>query len=148
MHKTSTILNGQLASVVTTLRYGEAIVIADAGLPVPPSTPSLELGLVPGVPSTLDVASALRDNLVLLEVRIAREMAEVNSRLRRGILDLFEGTDLVKEVAHMDGIEAVLASARLVIQTGEVSPYGNVVLLGGLDFFDISMAGGESRRGR
>ena len=143
MHKTSTLLNGQLASVVTTLRYGEAIVVADAGLPIPAGIPSLDLALTPGLPSTLQVVSALRDNLVLLEVRIASEMAPVNARVRQGVLDLFAGTDLVKEVPHVDGIEAVLASARLVVQTGEVTPYGNVVLIGGLEFFDLSMAGGD-----
>lgn len=143
MHRTSTLLNGRLAAVVTTLRYGEAIVVADAGLPVPAGTETLDLAIVPGLPSTTQVVSALRDNLVLLEVRIASEMAAVNQTLRRELLDLFAGTELIREVGHVEGIESRLGSARLVIQTGEVSPYGNVVLVGGLDFFDISMAGDQ-----
>jgi D-ribose pyranase len=141
MHRTSTLLNGRLASIVTTLRYGETIVVADAGLPVPRGTETLDLALVPGLPSTRQVVSALKDNLILLEIRIASEMATANQALRREIIELFSGTDLVKEVGHVEGIESQLASARLVVQTGETTPYGNVVLVGGLEFFDISMAG-------
>lgn len=143
MHRTSSLLNGRLAAVVTTLRHGEAIVVADAGLPVPPGTETLDLAIVAGLPSTIQVVSALRDNLVLLEVRIASEMSAVNQALRRELLDLFAGTELIREVGHVEGIESQLGSARLVVQTGEVSPYGNVVLVGGLTFFDSSMAGDQ-----
>ena len=78
--------------------------------------------------------------LGLLEVRIATEMTSANKDLRRALLDLFDGTDLVREVGHVEGIESQLPSAKLVVQTGEVTPYGNVVLVGGLEFFDLSMA--------
>jgi D-ribose pyranase len=141
MHRKSTLLNGRLASVVTTLRYGESIVVADAGLPVPRGTETLDLAVVPGLPSTRQIVSVLKDNLVLLEIRIAAEMATANQGLRQEIIELFSGTDLVKEVGHVEGIESQLASARLVVQTGEGTPYGNVVLVGGLEFFDIAMAG-------
>ena len=141
MHRTSSLLNGRLAAAVTTLRYGETIVVADAGLPVPLGTETLDLAVVPGLPSTRQIVAALKENLVLLEVRIASEMAHANQAVREEILDLFASTDLVREVGHVEGIESQLGSARLIVQTGEVTPYGNVVLVGGLDFFDISMAG-------
>ncbi len=141
MHRNARILNGRLAEVITTLRYGESIVVADAGLPLPAGTPTIDLALVPGQPTTRQVVAAIKGDCVVLEVRIASQASTVNPGLRTDMLALFDGLDVVREVDHMEGIEAELTRTRMVVQTGEVSPYGNVVLIGGLDFFDISMAG-------
>jgi len=140
MHRTSQILNGRLAAVVATLRYGEEIVVADAGLPLPQGVEILDLALRPGLPRVLDVIDLLRSELVLSEVRIAAEMSHANASVRSQILERFADTELVVEVDHVEGVEARLPHAKLVIQTGETTPYGNVVLVGGLDFFDLSMA--------
>jgi len=140
MHHSSKILNGRLAAIVTTLRYGETVVVADAGLPVPAGVPTLELALTPGVPTTMQVVELLQHELVLSEVRIASQMAHANTALRQELVDLFSATDLLREVDHVEGIENELTRAKLVIQTAEMTPYGNVVLVGGLAFFDMTMA--------
>lgn len=139
MHRSSTLLNVQLTAVVTGLRFGERIVVADAGLPVPPGVPTLDLAITAGLPTVPDVVSALRESLVIEAAWVAEEMSKVNGESRAKVAELFEGTDLLQDVPHQD-IEDSLPTAKLIVQTGDVTPYGNVVLVGGLDFFQLGMA--------
>jgi D-ribose pyranase len=139
MHTTSKILNGRLAAAVATLRHGESIVIADAGLPVPDGVATLDLAVSPGLPGTMQLVQLLKEQLVLTEVRIATQMRHANATVRQQLVDLFSDTDLLREIDHVEGIESALANAKLIVQTGETTPYANVVLVGGLDFFDMSM---------
>ena len=76
---------------------------------------------------------------MLTEVRIAIQMRHANTTVRQQLVDLFSDTDLLREIDHVEGIESALANAKLIVQTGETTPYANVVLVGGLDFFDMSM---------
>ena len=139
MHRSSTLLNVQLSAVVTGLRFGERIVIADAGLPVPPGVPTLDLAITAGLPTVPDVVRALRESLVIEAAWVAEEMSKVNIESRDKVAELFEGTELLQDVPHQD-IEDSLPTAKLIVQTGDVTPYGNVVLVGGLDFFQLGMA--------
>jgi len=108
------------------------VVIADAGLPVPPHVEILDLALAPGIPSLEDALTVLKDALVIEEVLVADEMARVNADRRAIVARLFAGEDKLKSVPHAE-IEDRLPKVKLVVQTGECSPYGNVVLVGGLD---------------
>jgi D-ribose pyranase len=139
MHRSSTLLNVQLSAVVTGLRFGERIVVADAGLPVPRGVPTLDLALTAGLPTVPDVVRVLREALVIEEAWVAEEMSKVNGESRAKVAQLFDGTDLLRDVPHQD-IEDSLPAAKLIVQTGDVTPYGNVVLVGGLDFFELGMA--------
>lgn len=139
MHRTSPLLNVQLSAVVTGLRFGERIVIADAGLPVPAGVPTLDLAVTAGMPTVPDVVRVLRDSLVIEEAWVAEEMSKVNAASRAAVGDVFDGTELLRDVPHQ-AIEDSLGTCKLVVQTGDVTPYGNVVLVGGLDFFQLGMA--------
>lgn len=69
MLKTSPLLNGRLTAVLTTLRHGEKVVIADAGLPAPEGVERLDLAVARDVPSLADVLPPLRDATVGLYPR-------------------------------------------------------------------------------
>ena len=137
MLKTSPLLNGRLASAVATLRHGDMIVVADAGLPAPPGVETLDLAVTPGIPSLADVLPALRDAAVLHEVLVATDMGRVNPTRRALVGEIFT-SDEIREVPHEE-IEALLPRAALIVQTGECTPYANVVLVGGVSFFDMAM---------
>ncbi len=143
MQRGSRLFNQQLSAVVTGLRFGEVIVVADAGLPVPPGVATLDLALTDGVPSVRDVVGVLRQELVIEEVVVAAEMRVVNPSVTAAVQELIvdEGITL-REIPH-DDIEAMLPQAKLIVQTGETTPYGNVLLSGGLDFFALGMADQE-----
>jgi D-ribose pyranase len=137
MLKTSPLLNGRLTAVLTTLRHGETIVIADAGLPAPDGVERLDLAIAQGVPSLADVLPPLRDGTVLEEVLVASDMQRVNPDRRAVVADVF-GDEVVREIPHLE-LEALLPRSKLIVQTGECTPYANVVLVGGVSFFDMGM---------
>lgn len=139
MLKSTPLLNGRLAAVLTTLRHGELVVIADAGLPVPDGVECLDVAIAQGVPELAAVLPPLRDATVLEEVLVARDMQRVNPERRATVAEVF-GDELVREVPHEE-IEAMLPQAKLIVQTGECTPYANVVLVGGVSFFDMGMVG-------
>ena len=140
MRKGSPLYNQRLAAVVTGLRFDELIVVADAGLPVPDGVETLELALTQGKPSVRDVLEVLAQELVINEVIVAAETAKVNPSVTGTVDELFRTQGVtVKAIPH-DDIEKLLPTAKLIVQTGETTPYGNVLLAGGLDFFELGMA--------
>lgn len=140
MQRGSRLFNQQLSAVVTGLRFGEVIVVADAGLPVPPGVATLDLALTDGVPSVSDVIGVLQQELVIEEVVVAAEMRVVNPSVTSAVQELIGDKGItVREVPH-DDIETMLSAAKLIVQTGETTPYGNVLIFGGLDFFALGMA--------
>ncbi|MFF2275599.1 D-ribose pyranase [Agromyces sp. NPDC058126] len=143
MQRGSALLNRQLSAAVTGLRFGEIIVIADAGLPVPPGVATVDLALTNGIPSVDAVARVLQAELVIEEVIVAAEMRKVNPTVSASVDEVFAAAGTrVRELPH-DDIEALLPTAQLIVQTGETTPYGNVLLVGGLDFFALGMADGD-----
>lgn len=137
MLKTTPLLNGRLTAVLTTLRHGEMVVIADAGLPAPDGVERLDLAIAQGVPSLADVLPPLRDGTVLEEVLVAADMQRVNPQRRALVAEVF-GDAVVREIPHLE-LERLLPQAKLIVQTGECTPYANVVLVGGVSFFDMGM---------
>ncbi len=140
MRKGSPLYNQRLAAVVTGLRFDELIVVADAGLPVPDGVETLDLALTQGKPSVRDVLEVLAHELVINEVIVAAETAKVNPSVTGTVDELFRAQGVtVKAIPH-DDVEKLLPTAKLIVQTGETTPYGNVLLAGGLDFFELGMA--------
>ena len=138
MHKTNKILNVKLASVITGLRWGEVIVIADAGLPVPKEVEVLDISLCEGKPNLEDVLPLIQESLVIDKVIVASEMEVVNKKKFDYVKSLF--SEKFETMGNLEWEEQYLPKAKLVVLTGETTPYGNVVFVGGLDFFTLGMA--------
>ncbi|MEG1427336.1 MAG: D-ribose pyranase, partial [Oscillospiraceae bacterium] len=76
--KKSPLLNIALSRVIASLGHGDILIIADAGLPVPPGVELIDLALTPGIP---DFASVLRTVLSEMQVEshvLADEMFKAN----------------------------------------------------------------------
>ncbi|GAB3585837.1 D-ribose pyranase [Leifsonia lichenia] len=140
MRANSSLFNQRLAAVVTGLRFDELIVIADAGLPVPAGVETLDLALTHGKPSVADVLSVLVDELVINEVIVAEETARVNPTVTAAVEQLTGPAGIAVRAVPHDDIEVHIRRAKLIVQTGETTPYGNVILAGGLDFFELGIA--------
>jgi len=138
MHKTNRILNVKLSSVITGLRWGEAIVIADAGLPVPKGVETLDLSICEGKPVLEDLLPLMKESLTVDRVIVASEMEKTNRKKFDYVKEMFP--QQFETMGNLEWEEQILPNAKLVVQTGETSPYGNVILIGGLDFFQLGMA--------
>jgi D-ribose pyranase len=126
------LLHPQLARVVTELGHGDLLGIGDAGLPLPLNVERVDLAVVRGVPSFLDVARA-----VLAEVRVevlvfAEESRSACPELVAAVTALAPDAP-IEWVTH-DELKSRSRRARAVVRTGEFTPYANVLLVSGVDF--------------
>jgi D-ribose pyranase len=124
------ILNPRLLALLAGAGHTDLIVIADAGLPIPSGLEVIDLSLVSGVPSFLQVVDAVRQVLAVESALLAREThgqalyGELAARLK-GLP--------IEEVSHEE-FKAGLSKARGVIRTGETTPYANLGLIAGVTF--------------
>lgn len=122
------VLNPALAAGLARLGHGHLVVVADYGLPLPREADVVDLTLVHGVPRFTQVLDAL-----LAEIAVEGSLAAAES----------SGTDvetwlrergLTPDLLPHDDLKALLPQARLVVRTGEATPYANVVLRCGVPF--------------
>lgn len=128
------ILNGQLAKLIVSLAHGEMLVIADAGLPIPPSAERIDLSLMPGIPSFLDVLKAVAGSCAIESAAIAKEMETSNPNLFREIAKVLPNGLSAQQVSHQ-ALKEQIQKARAVVRTGECTPYANIALIGAAPFF-------------
>lgn len=124
------ILNPRLLALLAGAGHTDLIVIADAGLPIPAGLEVIDLSLVSGVPSFIQVLDAVRQVLAVESALLARETR--GQALYRELASRLKGLS-VEEVSHEE-FKARLGKARGVIRTGETTPYANVGLVAGVTF--------------
>lgn len=135
--KRTTLLNRELSALVASLGHMDEIVLADAGLPVPPGVPVIDLAVSAGVPAFFDVLAALQSELI---IEAAIHAAEADSALRARFQDSTAAWSAetgkpiaLSELSHAD-FKTRTAQARAVIRTGECTPYCNMILVSGVPF--------------
>jgi D-ribose pyranase len=129
--KKGPVLNIALSQLIASLGHGDMVVIGDAGLPVPPGVPVIDLALTRGVPGFLQTLQTVLAEMQVESHVLADELAGKNGVVAAGIaaLDLPGRT----AVSHAD-FKKLTAQARAVVRTGECTPYANIVLLAGVVF--------------
>lgn len=126
------LLHAELSRLVAALGHFDELVLADAGLPVPPGVPCVDLAVAPGVPALLDVARAVAGELVVAELALAEELLAGGGPLPAALAALWP--DAPRRALPHAAFKARTAAARAVIRTGEFTPYANVILVAGVAF--------------
>ena len=130
--KKTTLLHSDLSYTIATLGHLDTLVIADAGLPIPPGTKRIDLALTSNVPSAAQTLKVVLDEMRVEKVILAEEVKDRNPKFLADVQDLLPGIPL-EFVTHSD-LKALTRSARAVVRTGEFSPYANVILVSGVVF--------------
>lgn len=131
--KKSGILNRHLAGALAMLGHTDRVVVCDAGLPIPDGTPGqtvVDLAFRAGVPRFAGVLDGLLDELEVEGATAAAEVKDRNPEASALLDGLFPGLELVPH----EEFKTLTRRARLVVRTGEVRPYANVMLHCGVPF--------------
>lgn len=131
MKKTG-VLNHRLSDVIARMGHTNQLVIADAGLPVPPGVERIDLAVRAGLPSFIDVVEAVAAELEVERFAFAEELLDRNTPLVAQIEAIFPGA-AVERIAHAE-LKRRCVSAIAVVRTGEQTPYANVILTSGVTF--------------
>ncbi|WP_413726064.1 D-ribose pyranase [Sodalis sp. RH16] len=138
--KKGVLLNADVSALISRLGHTDQVTIADAGLPIPSSSQRIDLALTRGVPTFLQVVSAVVGEMQVEKAILAKEMAEINPQLHEALLDQLtaleqqQGNTIAIEYISHQVFKAQTAYSRAVIRSGECTPFANVILCSGVTF--------------
>lgn len=120
----------RLLQILTGLGHTDMIVVADAGLPVPPGVEPIDLLWRRGEPGFLPIVRMLLAEAVFESATRAVELTD------RPTLDGLSSALADIPVATMPHAELKRcgAGARAIVRTGEATPYANLILHAGVPF--------------
>ncbi|MDQ0208135.1 D-ribose pyranase [Alkalicoccobacillus murimartini] len=124
------VLNRDIARVLASLGHTDQIVIADCGLPVPLGVECIDLSLKYGVPSFLDVFTELLTDMEVEAFILAEEIKEENPLINQ----MFELQAIPTYYLPHEKLKTETSKAKVIIRTGECTPYANVILRAGVIF--------------
>ena len=123
------IINARLAGEIARLGHTDLVVVCDAGLPIPAGPAVVDLAFRLGVPAFETVLSGVLEEIVVEGATAAEETRE-NPEVAGVLRDLLPDLGLV---THQE-LKRMTANAKLVVRTGEATPYANVILRCGVAF--------------
>ncbi len=121
------ILNPQINSLLARVRHTNTLVIADRGFPFWPGLETVDISLVDGIPTVLQVLNALRPNFNIGKAWMAKEFLKNNdARTRAAFAGALRGIPVI-HLRHVDFKKRVPAAIGL-IRTADTVPYANLIL--------------------
>jgi len=130
--KKTGVLNHRLSAAIATMGHGDMLVVADAGLPIPPGVERIDLAVRAGLPGVVEVTEAIAGELQVERIVLASELESGNRPLSDRFAGLFPGA--AREVVPHAEFKRLTAGASAVVRTGECTPYANVILVSGVTF--------------
>lgn len=130
------IFNKDLMTAITDLGHTEIIIIGDAGVPVADTSKKIDLAISKDLPSIAQILDLVMDELIFERVVVAEEQKKYNpvhfdtiSQLAHKRYDTME----IETMPHEEFMATFLPKAKYIIRTGDLMPWGNVVLQAGID---------------
>lgn len=122
-------INRDIAASLASFGHTDLLVIADCGLPIPANVPCVDLSFRIGEPAFMTVLEAVLDDFQAEAAFIAEEIKTANPAIEAAILQY-------KEAAYIshEELKELSKKAKLIIRTGEATPYANIVLQSGVIF--------------
>jgi D-ribose pyranase len=123
------ILNRELAGIFAKLGHTDQIVIADCGLPIPAGVTCIDLAYKLGKPSFLEILDVVLDDLVVENSILAEEIKTQNISTHEAVTK-----QLQAEYVSHEQFKQLTKQAKVIIRTGETTPYANIILQSGVIF--------------
>lgn len=123
------ILNPAICHLLARSGHTDYFTICDSGFPVPQGPERIDLTLVAGQPTVLDVLKAVQAEFSIDRVVIAEEMEQVSPGLVKQLQDVL-GTIPLETVTHLE-LKKLGTEGRATIRTGDTTPYANIIVVSG-----------------
>ncbi|RLQ91455.1 D-ribose pyranase [Planomicrobium sp. Y74] len=122
-------INRDIAASLAEFGHTDHLVIADCGLPIPKGVHCVDLSYELGKPSFIDILDAVLADFQHEAAFIASEIEKANPEVESKIKE----RTAVSYISHEE-LKQLSKDAKLVIRTGEATPYANIVLRSGVIF--------------
>lgn len=121
------ILNPHINSLLSRVRHTNTLVIADRGFPFWPMIETVDISLVDGIPTVLQVLAAIRPNFKIGRAWMAAEFLKHNgAKTVSDFAEALQSIELAHE-PHVDFKKRVPPAIGL-IRTGDTVRYANMIL--------------------
>jgi D-ribose pyranase len=124
------ILNPQINSLLARVRHTNMLVIADRGFPYWPMIETVDISLVDGIPTVLQVLNAIRPNFEIGELYMAEEFKAANPPEVCQAFARAAGPVDVCFVPHVE-LKKRVPGAIGLIRTADTIQYANMILVSG-----------------
>ena len=128
------ILNRKLNDALSSLGHGDTIIITDAGFPLPydaqPGTLSVDLAITQDLPDIPTILKLINDEIIYEECYVATNQKDYNPRLYEAVCGIVKRC-AVSPIEH-EKIMEMGKHAKVIVRTGNFSPWGNVALVSGV----------------
>jgi D-ribose pyranase len=127
--KRAGILNPALGHLLLSTGHTDYFTICDGGFPVPVGPERIDLSLVSGIPTVLDVLAAVHAEWAIDRIVIAQEMTEISPSRVEDLREII-GDIPFEIVSHLD-LKKLASGARATVRTGDAVPYANIIVVSG-----------------
>ena len=131
--KRNGLLNVPLCSALANIGHGDILMIVDAGYPIPAAANRVDLSILAGVPDLETVYAAIAPELIVEKVHFAHEVRLHNHPMYTRLTKWFDERDF-EPVEHATVINDLGNRAKFIVRTGALDPWGNIALVGGVDY--------------
>lgn len=123
------ILNPALGHLLSSTGHTDYFTVCDRGFPVPDGPERIDLALVDGIPTVLDVLRAVHSEWLIDRVLITEEMERVSADRVEEIRALV-GNIPLQVVTHLE-LKRLAPEGKATVRTGDTVPYANIILVSG-----------------
>jgi D-ribose pyranase len=122
------ILNPHLNSLLARVRHTNTLVIADAAFPFWPQIETVDLSLVRGIPTIIQLLDSILPNWKCGEIFMAQEFIQNNDRKHQQTFKRACRAIKMTFEPHLEFKNRV-PNAIGLIRTGDTTAYGNMILV-------------------
>jgi len=122
------ILNPEILSLLARVRHTNTLVIADRGFPYWPTIETVDISLIDGIPTVLQVFEALKTNFVVGQIFMAEEFKTRNTPEVQQHFANSRGAIPISFEPH-DEFKRRVPQTIGLIRTGDTIQYANMLLV-------------------
>ncbi|RRG18384.1 D-ribose pyranase [Weissella viridescens] len=139
MRKTN-VLNTHLSNAISQIGHTQWLSIGDAGLPIRDDGRKIDLAVVRGLPTFIDVLEATLSEMNVQKVYLAEAIQTENPEQLKAIEALLDDNVEIAWISH-DELKAMTRDENNIatVRTGEVTPFSNIVLESDVDFVGTAL---------
>ncbi len=130
--KKGAILNKRLNTAIADMGHGDTLILCDAGFPIPTEEQRVDLAITQDLPSVIQILELLYGDFIYERVIVAEEQKLYNPIHFKRVCEL-SARCAVELAPHTDIIGKYRDQAKYFIRTGGLEPWGNIVLVSGID---------------
>ena len=130
--KRGKILNAELNHAIASMGHGDLMIVCDAGFPIPDDAWRVDLAIKPDLPDLETILSLINEDFITEKVAYAAEMVENNPPLLEKVKRIFPDAEHAT-LPHTEILGGIARQAKVIVRTGALDPWGNILLYSGVD---------------